>query len=97
MFTLPLSESATTEEREMVEQYFIHTAQSYHMLLAVDLEDMLPGPAQTESPFRRWQRRGLRQHREHMKQLAPEMERFFSGREMPPEVATFIAACRERR
>jgi len=96
MFTLPLSESATGEEREMVEQYFIHTAQSYHMLLAVDLEDMLPGPAQSESPFRRWQRRGLRQHREHMKQLAPEMERFFAGRAMPPEVATFIAACRER-
>jgi hypothetical protein len=94
-FTLPLSESATTEEREQVEKILVDMAESYHMFLTLDVDDMLPAPAETESQFRRWQRRSLREHREHMKQLAPDMERFFAGREMPPEVAAFIAACRE--
>ena len=94
-FTLPLSESATMEEREQVEKILVEMAESYHMLLALDVDDMLPGPTETESQFRRWQRRSLREHREHMKELAPELEQFFAGREMPPEVAAFIAACRE--
>lgn len=96
-FMLPLSDDATEAERDEVEKYLIKMARMSRMTLEIDPDNVEPEAGQDESPWRRWQRRSMHEHRESLKVLAGEMERFFAGRAVPPEVAEFIAACRRQR
>jgi hypothetical protein len=96
MSTFSLDGPKTPEERADVEKHLIEMARMSRMLLMLPPDDVEPPPSEDESQFRRWKRRNAEHLRESMKKLAPEMEAFFAGREMPPEVAAFIAACRKQ-
>lgn len=91
---LPLGDDATPQEKVHAEEFLIRRAQFELRVLEADFaSDRVPEGRNAR--FRAWVEKVERERHLRLKShFVPEMEAFYSGREMPEEISALIAACR---
>jgi hypothetical protein len=93
---LPLSSDASPEEREHAEQFLFRAAKLELAMLKRDLSgEVDPELAKRNPNFRAWVESSTRERHESLKnKFVPQVEEFFRGRQMPPEIIELIELSR---
>jgi len=89
---LPLAAEASPEEQEHAEQFLLQSAKLELAMLKIDLSGEVDPELSKRNPaFRAWVERSTRERHESLKnKFVPQLEEFFRGRDMPPEIIELI-------
>ena len=93
---LPLSGEAAPEEREHAEQFLLRSAKLQLTMLKRDLSgEVDPELSKRNSTFRAWVESTTRERQQSLKNtFVPQLEEFFRGRQMAPEIIELIELSR---
>jgi hypothetical protein len=93
---LPLSAEASPQEQEHADQFLLRSAKLKLAMLKIDLSGEVDPELSKRNPaFRAWVERSTRERHESLKnEFVPQVEEFFRGRQIPPEIMELIELSR---